>query len=67
MTYNARIAEIAQQPVDERLSLFGALRCTLSAEFSPTTFGLDPHRLVAGDDLPFPDDPALAALEAQFE
>ncbi len=67
MTCNALIAEIARHPVDERVSLFEALRCTLSAEFSLATFGLAPHRLVASDDVPFPDDPALAALEAQFE
>ena len=67
MTYTALIAEIAQHPVDERLALLETVSRTLWAEISSATPGAHPRDEVGGGDLTFPDDPALAALEAQFE
>ncbi len=67
MTDNPRSAELAQHAVDERLALRATLSRHLAAGLGAAAPRAHPRGAGMGSDLAVPDDPALAAGDAQFE
>ena len=69
MTYKELLTEITSRPCDEQLSLLNVLARTTAEEAGPVNPWEQLARVwrLPAQDLPFPDDPALAAFEAQFE
>ena len=69
MTYKELLTEITRRPCDERLSLLDVLARATTEEAGPVNPWEQLARVwqLTAQDLPFPEDPALATLEAQFE
>jgi hypothetical protein len=69
MTYKELLTEITRRPCDEQLSLLDVLARTTVEEIRPVNPWGQIVRVwrLPAPDLELPDDPALAALEAQFE
>ena len=69
MTQVQLISEITRWPLDTQMSFVENVTRAVRAELVGTTPAPQPNwsLLRPTDDLAFPDDPALAALEAEFE
>jgi hypothetical protein len=66
MTYGTLLAEVTRRPRAEQLSLLQAVSFSVRDEICLAEAGMLMGRLPR-PELALPDDPALAALEAQFE
>ena len=66
MSYGTLLAEITRRPLAEQLSLLQAVSFSVRDEIGLAEAGTQMRRLLQ-HELALPDDPALAALEAQFE
>ena len=69
MTQAQLISEIARWPLDTQRSFLETMTHTVRDELVSTAPAPQPNwsLLRPADDLAFPDDPALATLEAEFE
>jgi hypothetical protein len=67
MTQVQLISEITRWPLDTQLSFIETVTKTVRAEMVSRAPQPNWSLLRTADDLAFPDDPALAALEAEFE
>jgi hypothetical protein len=69
MTQVQLISEITRWPLDTQLSFLETMTHTVRAEMVSTAPAPQPNwsLLRPADALAFPEDPALAALEAEFE
>ena len=69
MTQVQMISEVARWPLDTQLSFVENVTRVVRTELVSMTPAPQPNwsLLRPADDLAFPDDPALAALEAEFE
>ena len=69
MTQVQLIAEVARWPLDTQRSFLETMSRAVKAKMVSTARMPQPNwsLLRSADELAFPDDPALAALEAEFE
>ncbi len=70
MTYQALLTEVTRRPRDEQRALLATLVFEITDEIGlpkPQAYQIAQLAPLPAGDLAFPDDPALAALEAEFE